>query len=151
MATTYANVTVRPAAALTTRSSSRKLSKLGVTLWVAQALLALIFVMAGSMKLLMPADMLESQTPLPILLVRFIGVCECAGALGMLLPGLLRIRTRLTPLAAGGMVILMLCATILTPILITPDPVMMLIPFSVGVMAAFVGYARMRVRPLRGR
>jgi len=102
------------------------------------------------MKLLAPAEMMEAQSPLPLLLVRFIGTCEVVGALGMLLPGLLRIRPSLTPLAATGLVVLMIGA-VLTPIMISPDPVMTLIPATVGAMAAFVAYARLRVAPLRGR
>lgn len=152
MATTSVR-TARPAARtrpsdLTRRMPGRSLS---ITLWTLQALLAAIFLMTGAMKLLMPADLLAAQTPLPIAVVRFIGLCEAAGALGLLLPGLLRIRPRLTPLAAAGLVLLMLCATILTPILISPDPVLMLVPATVGVLAAWVGYARLRLAPLRGR
>jgi hypothetical protein len=94
---------------------------------------------------------MEAQAPLPLALVRFIGVCEIAGALGLILPGLLRVRTSLTPLAAMCLVMLMICATILTPILISPDPVMMLVPSIVGTQAAFVGYARVRLAPLRAR
>jgi hypothetical protein len=107
--------------------------------------------MSGSMKLFSPADMLEAQTPLPILLVRFIGACEVAGALGLILPGLLRIRPSLTPLAAACLVVLMICATILTPILISPDPIMMLVPATLGLLAAVVAYARTRLAPLRSR
>jgi hypothetical protein len=117
---------------------------LAVTLWSLQAVLALVFLMTGSMKLLMPTDMLEAQTPLPILLVRFIGLCEVAGALGLILPGVLRIRPSLTPLAAACLCVLMICATILTPILITPDPVMALVPATIGALAAFVAYGRTR-------
>src|SRR5205814_1010433 len=61
--------------------SSHRLLSIG--LWGVQALLALIFVFSGSMKLVMPADMLEAQTPLPLMLVRFIGICEVTGALGL--------------------------------------------------------------------
>jgi len=103
------------------------------------------------MKLLAPADVMEAQSPLPLLLVRFIGTCEVAGAVGMLLPGLLRIRPSLTPLAATGLVVLMIGATILTPIMISPDPVMALVPAIVGTIAAFVAYARVRLAPLRSR
>ena len=99
----------------------------------------------------MPADLLAAQTPLPIIVVRFIGLCELAGALGLVLPGLLRIAPGLTPLAAAGLVVLMIGATILTPILITPEPLMLLLPATVGVLAACVGYARLRLAPLRGR
>jgi hypothetical protein len=147
MATLYVRSTHRPDAETLT-GSSRKLS---VALWTLQALLAVIFVMTGGLKLVTPADVLQAQSPLPVELTRFIGLCEVAGALGMLLPGLLRIRPGLTPLAAMGLLALMIFATILTPVLVTPDPVMMLIPATVGVLAAFVGYARVRMAPLRGR
>jgi hypothetical protein len=120
-------------------------------LWTLQGLLALIFVMTGGMKLLMPTELLEAQSPLPVIILRFVGLCEFAGALGLILPGLLRIRPTLTPLAATGLVVLMICATILTPILISPDPVMMALPSAVGVVAAFVGYARLRIAPVRAR
>ena len=93
MAISYA---VRPAA-LTIASPSGAASRtLSATLWTLQSLLAVIFLFSGAMKLLAPAEMMEAQSPLPLLLVRFIGTCEVAGALGMLLPGLLRIRPSLT-------------------------------------------------------
>jgi hypothetical protein len=132
----------------TVKRASRQLS---ASLWTLQALLALIFIMTGAMKVLMPAEMLEAQSPLPVIVPRFVGLCELAGALGLILPGLLRIRPILTPLAAAGLVVLMICATILTPILISPDPVMMLLPAAVGVVSAFIGYARLRLAPLRAR
>ncbi len=61
-------------------------------LWVVQALLALIFLWAGGMKLVLPLEELKGQVPLPGLYLRFIGVAEVLGAIGLILPGLLRIR-----------------------------------------------------------
>ena len=40
---------------------------------------------------------------LPDLFIKFIGLCEILGALGLVLPGLLKIRRQLTPLAALGL------------------------------------------------
>jgi len=74
-----------------------------VTLWTIQVLLALVFLLAGSMKLILPIEMLIAQMPLPGLFVRFIGIAEVAGALGLILPGLTRIQRGLTPLAACGL------------------------------------------------
>jgi hypothetical protein len=147
VAVTY---TLQPAAPslASPRAASRKLS---TTLWILQSILAVIFLMSGAVKLLTPADVMAAQSPLPLVLVRFIATCEVAGAVGMLLPGLLRIRPSLTPLAAVGMVVLMIGATVLTPIMISTDPVMALIPATVGVVAAFVAYARLRLAPLRSR
>jgi uncharacterized membrane protein YphA (DoxX/SURF4 family) len=79
-----------------------------VILWTIQGLLALSFLFAGSMKLLTPAATLaQMAAPLPVALLRFIGLCEVVGALGLILPGLLRIRSYLTPIAAAGLVIIM--------------------------------------------
>jgi len=123
--------------------------KLSIVLWIVQGLLAVLFLLTGSMKLLMPSDMLAAQTPLPVKFVRFLEMCEVAGALGLILPGMVRIRPGLTPLAAAGLVILMIGATVLTPILIAPDVVLVLLPFTMGVLAAFVAYGRWRLARLR--
>ncbi len=61
-------------------------------LWVVQALLALIFLWAGGMKLILPLEELKGQVPLPGLFLRFSGVAEVLGATGLILPGLLRSR-----------------------------------------------------------
>lgn len=112
------------------------------TLWSVQALLALIFLFAGSMKLLMPIEMMTSQmsVPLPGLFIRFIGVAEVAGALGLILPLLLRIKPFLTPLAASGLVIIMIGATVIT--LMGGDVVSAPLPLVVGLLAIFIFYGR---------
>ena len=82
---------------------------MNVALWIVQALLALLFLFAGGMKLVMPIEELTKQMPLalPGWFIRFIGVVEVLGALGLILPWLTGIRPGLTPLAAAGLVILM--------------------------------------------
>ncbi len=116
-------------------------------LWIVQGLLALIFLFAGGMKLVLPLEVLTKQMPLPGLFVRFIGVAEVLGALGLILPGLLRIRPGLTPLAAAGLVIIMIGATVLT--LAGGDVAPALIPLVVGLLSAFVAYGRWRLAPHR--
>jgi hypothetical protein len=118
-------------------------------LWIVQGLLAALYLLAGGMKLVLPAEELTGQFPFPALFVRFIGVCEVLGALGLILPGLLRIRPGLTPLAAAGLVIIMIGATVVT--LATMDAVLALIPLVLGLLAAFVAYGRWRLAPLRER
>jgi DoxX-like family len=109
-------------------------------LWIVQGLLALIFLFSGGMKLVLPLAALTEQTPLPGLFVRFIGVVEVLGAIGLILPGLLRIRPGLTPLAAAGLVIIMIGATVLT--LAAGQVAPALIPLVVGLLSAFVAYGR---------
>ncbi|MGH7356779.1 MAG: DoxX family protein [Candidatus Rokuibacteriota bacterium] len=117
-------------------------------LWIVQALLAALFLSAGGVKLILPLDQLTGPVPLPGLFLRFIGVCEALGAVGLILPGLLRIRPGLTPLAAAGLVIIMIGATVITRA--GGDVAPALIPLAVGLLAAFVAYGRWRLAPHRG-
>ena len=110
------------------------------TLWTVQVLLALIFLFSGSMKLILPIAMLTVQMPLPALFVRFLGVAEVSGALGLILPGLLRIQRGLTPLAACGLVIIMIGATVVT--LAIGGGASALVPLVVGLLATTVVYGR---------
>jgi len=116
-------------------------------LWIVQGLLALLFLWAGGMKLVLPLETLTGPIPLPGLFLRFVGVAEVLGALGLILPGLLRIRPGLTPLAAAGLVIIMIGATGVT--LTGGDIAPALIPLVVGCLAAFVAYGRWRLAPHR--
>ena len=127
---------------------------MNVILWVIQVLLTLMFLFAGGMKLVVPFDVLQkmgspNQIMLPGLLMKFIGLCEVLGALGLILPGLLRIRPGLTPLAAFGLVIIMIGAVAFT---IAGDGVVMAInPLVTLILTAFVGYGRWRLAPHRAR
>ena len=118
------------------------------TLWVVQGVLALIFLFNGVVKLTLPAEVLTAQFPLPALFVRFIGVCELLGACGLILPSLLRLWPFLTPLAAGGLTIIMIGATVLT--LVIGGGALALIPLVVGLLAAFVAYGRWQLAPIAG-
>ena len=109
-------------------------------LWIIQVLLALLFLFAGGVKLVMPLEEMTKQIALPGLFLRFIAVAEILGALGLILPGLLNIRPRLTSLAAAGLVIIMIGATVTT--LMTMGLLMSLFPLVVGLLAAFVAYNR---------
>ena len=113
--------------------------------WILQALLALLFVFAGSTKLLMSADDLSSFFPLPTLLMRLVGIAELLGGLGLVVPGLLRIRPSLTPLAAIELAHVMLAATIVT--IAQGEPVLALMPAVVGCLCTTVAYYRWRIAP----
>ena len=109
-------------------------------------MLAALFLFAGGMKLVMPLEMMKGPVELPGLLLRFIGVCEVLGAIGLILPELLRIKRILTPLAAGGLVIIMIGATVITMIGDGIAPA--LVPLFTGILAAFVAYGRWQLAPL---
>jgi hypothetical protein len=118
-----------------------------VALWVVQGLLAALFLFAGGAKLVMPLDQMEGPVALPGWFMRFLGVAEVLGALGLVLPGLLRIRPGLTPLAAAGLVIIMIGATVITWVGGMVGVALMNV--VVALLAAFVAYGRWRLAPHR--
>jgi uncharacterized membrane protein YphA (DoxX/SURF4 family) len=127
--------------------SARTVNRL---LWTAQCLAALVFLFAGSMKFIMSAEQMQAgPIRLPITFLHFIGVCECLGALGLILPGVFRTRTWLTPLAAAGLTIIMIGATTITAVYM--GVVMAIFPAAVGIVTAWIAYARTRVVPLADR
>ena len=109
-------------------------------LWIVQVLLAVLFLFAGGIKLVSPPESLTGPVPMPIWFLRFIGVAEVLGGIGLVLPGLLGIRPGLTPLAALGLVIIMIGATVVS--LMGGLISVALISLAVGLLAAFVAYGR---------
>src|SRR5580765_1548718 len=114
--------------------------KKNVTLWVVQGLLAALFLFAGVMKLVVAPEAMAGPVALPTLFLRFIGAAETLGAIGLVLPGLLRIHVELTPLAAFGLSIIMAGAVVVTVIGGAIAPAV--VPLIVGVLALSVAYGR---------
>jgi putative oxidoreductase len=125
---------------------------LNIGLWVAQVLLALAFGMAGAMKAMTPLEELAKSLPwvtdLPRL-VRFIGVAEFSGALGMILPSALRIKPVLTPLAGAGLVVIMCLAVLFH--LSRGEAAVTPVNLVLGALAAFVAWGRYTRAPIAPR
>ena len=89
---------------------------MNAVLWVVQGVLAAMFLIAGVMKATQPKDKLLKQLPwvedFSAGTVRFIGVMELLGAIGLILPALTGVAVVLTPLAATGLAVLMLLAVL---------------------------------------
>ena len=109
-------------------------------LWTAQILLAALFLFAGVMKLVLPIEAMAGPVAFPGAFLRFIGTVEVLGGLGLILPGLFRIWSHLTPLAASGLVIIMIGATVVTLIGGTVAPA--LFPALVGLLCGWIARAR---------
>ena len=127
---------------------------LNIALWIIQFLLAALFLFAGGMKLVISPEVLAKMGPpnqiqFPGLFMRFIGVCEVLGALGLILPGLVRIQPGLTPLAAAGLLIIMIGAVVVS--IAGPGFATAVAPLVFGVLLAFVAYGRWRLVPHRSR
>jgi hypothetical protein len=119
---------------------------MNVALWIIQILLALLFLFTGGVKLIMPIEEMTKQMPMAIpgLFLRFLGACEVLGALGLILPGLLHIKAWLTPLAAVGLVILMIGAMAFSFMIGVTAAIL---PLVTGLLAAFVAYGRWHIAP----
>lgn len=129
----------------------KKLKILNIILWVLQCLLAAIYLMTGFTKLTMPMDKLVTMIfwtkDVPALLVRFIGISELSGALGLLLPAIFRIKPKLTPIAAAGLATIMLFATVFH---ISRGEIQSIgITIVLGSVAAFVAWGRFRKVPVQ--
>lgn len=120
-------------------------------LWTAQVLLALMFAFAGGFKLFGPAEPMIRDRVIawPVEAFRTIGFFELLGAIGMILPGLLRIKPWLTPLAAVGFLLIMSGAIPLTMMAMGVGPAVG--PMVLWVLALFVAYGRFKVLPLQGK
>lgn len=118
---------------------------MNIALWIIQILLALLFLFAGGTKLYFSPEVLAAMGPpnqvhLPGLFLKFIGVCEVLGGLGLVLPGLFKIRPQLTSFAAAGLLIIMIGAVVVT---IAGPGVGPAVPAVViGLLCAFVAYGR---------
>jgi putative oxidoreductase len=126
-----------------------------IALWVAQALLALAFTGAGATKLFTAAALLTTKgmgawvADSPTLLVRFIGVCELLGAVGLIAPSATRIAPKLTPVAAAGLGTIMVLAagthvSYREYASVAPNVVL-------GGLAAFVAWGRLKRHPIAAR
>lgn len=125
-----------------------------IGLWVAQVLLAVAFGMAGVMKLMTPvADlgaMMAWVNASPELLVRFIGLVEVLGAIGVLAPALTRILPFLTPLAALGFAVIQVLA-IGTHAMLGETASTLPINLVLLALSLFVAWGRSRKAPIAAR
>ena len=117
-------------------------------LWIVQGLLAALFLFAGGMKLITPVEVLSVMSPFPGEFIRFIGICEVLGAVGLILPYALRIQPGLTALAAAGLVVIMVGATVST--LAIGGGLMALPTLLFGALAGLVAYGRRPQAPDTG-
>ena len=126
---------------------------LNITLWIVQGLIASLMLMNAYMKLAMPISELSGvykwTGELPEKIVRLLGVIDLLGGVGIILPALLKIKPSLTPLAAVGIILLMISATIFH----TSRGESSVITFNIIVilLAGFVAWGRHKKLPILTR
>lgn len=124
---------------------------LNISLWVAQGILAAIFLMAGSMKATQPIETLAGSMSwvnnFQSSMVRFIGTMEILGAIGLLLPSILRIKPILTPIAALGIILIMVFAFIYH--VIHAEYPLLGVNIFLGAIAGFIAWGRYKKAPIQ--
>jgi putative oxidoreductase len=124
-----------------------------ISLWIAQGLLAVAFLMAGSMKLFTPLDQLANMMPWVRgamgSYAKLIGCVEILGAIGLIVPSVTRIAPQLSPLAALGLLLTMLGAV--STHLSRGEFPMLGAPVTLGALAAFVAWGRWVKAPIAPR
>lgn len=133
--------------------AARPSKALNVSLWVVQVLLALAFGMAGLTKATSPMADLAAPMPWTVefgaAMTRFIGVSELLGAVGLLLPALLRVMPSLTALAGASLTLVMVLAAGLHAMRGEYPGLAICVVF--GALTAFVAWGRFRKAPIAPR
>lgn len=119
---------------------------LRVTLWVTQGVLAVSLIWSGMIKLFQPVETLSAMWPwtgqVPVTMLKFTGLIDLLGAFGLILPELLRIKPKLTPIAAIGIVALMVCAGIFH--IVRGEASVIGVNIVFAILASFVAWGRLR-------
>ncbi|XOV94808.1 MAG: DoxX family protein [Bacteroidota bacterium] len=129
---------------------SEKPSILNIVVWMTQSILAMVFLLAGSVKIFLPIKELAIQMDfvkyVPVFLTRFIGIMEVLGGLGLMIPSMFEIKPLLTPLAAIGLMVDMVLAVIFH----VSRGEFSTIGFNIllAVVAVFVAWARYKKVPI---
>jgi uncharacterized membrane protein YphA (DoxX/SURF4 family) len=136
-------------ATTSTRAPGRGLR---IALWTCQVLLAIAFALSGAMKLgPLPAEALQAKGAVVLSegLIRFIGVVELLGAVGVVVPALLRVKPWLTPLASAGLAVVMVLAVAFH--VVNGEAAHTPAPLALGAIAVFVSWGRFRKAPVAPR
>ena len=123
---------------------------MNIVLWILQVLLALAFLAHGWMFLWPPPEIAAMMNAsLPRWFQLFLGVAEILAGVGLTLPGITRIAPWLVVWAAGGIMIVMVSATVWHAV--RGEISSALVTLVLLAMATFVAYMRLRVRPIPPR
>ena len=132
---------------------NRPAKALNLILWIVQLLMACTLIWAACTKWFMPADKLAAMWPwtgqLSPTLVKLTGLLDFLGGLGLVLPVVLRIQPKLTPVAAICLVLLMVCASVFHVLRGEASSIGFNIVFAL--LAAFVAWGRISKAPIRAK
>lgn len=134
-------------------SQQKPAKAMNIILWIAQVLLAASFAFGGIMKLFQPIEALTAMWPwtgqIPIAFVKLTGTFDLLGAIGLILPALLRIKSNLTVVAAICCTLLMVCASVFHLVRGEGSQIGANIVFAI--LAVFIAWGRSKKAPIASR
>lgn len=117
---------------------------LNITLWITQGLLAASLIWAASMKLFQPIEKLALMWPwagqVSESFVKFTGIIDLLGGIGIIAPMLFKIKPRLTVIVAWAIVLLMICASVFH--ILRDEASLIGANIAFAMMAVFVAWGR---------
>jgi uncharacterized membrane protein len=125
---------------------------MNILLWVLQIVFGVYFTAVGIMHFIVPPglpDMMAWMYDLPVWLHYVSGIAEILGGLGLILPALFRIQTRLVPLASAGLVLVMIGAALYH--LLQAEYINIFLNLFIAAIMAFLAYGRWKLVPLSDR
>ncbi|AYB32969.1 DoxX family protein [Chryseolinea soli] len=134
-------------------TTQQKSKTLHIALWVVQLLLAATLLWAGAMKCFQSIEKLSAMWPwtgeIPAAFVKLTGLVDIAGAVGLTLPAALRAQPKLTPIAALGVIALMVCASLFH--IMRGEASVIGVNIVFAGLAAFVAWGRFRKVPIASK
>jgi uncharacterized membrane protein len=130
----------------------RKDYLVNIALWVVQVFLAVYFFSTGVIHIILPAGLpgpMGWMYDLPRIWHYVSGIAEILAGIGLILPGITRIRSHLVPLAAAGLVIVMASAAVWH--LGRGEFTNIFMNVVLAALAGFVAYGRWRLSPIPSR
>lgn len=112
-----------------------------IALWIAQALLAAMFFLAGMMKTFSPlSELVARGMDYGTVITRFIGMSELLGGVCLILPSILRVKPMLTIWTAIGITVIMVIAVGYH--FLQSDLAGSMTPALLGLMALIIAWGR---------
>jgi uncharacterized membrane protein len=125
---------------------------MNILLWVLQGVLGVYFLFVGINHFIIPPGLPDAMSwmyELSPALHAISGIAEILGGLGLILPGVTKIQTRLTPLAGSGLVLVMLGAAVWH--IQRGEMPNIVMNIFLAVLVGFIAYGRWRLSPLSER
>jgi len=87
-----------------------------IAVWIAKIILAISFIWGASLKLFLSIEKLSAMWPwtaeVPVAVVKFTGIIDLLGGIGIISPVILSLNPKITQITAFAIIVLMICGSV---------------------------------------